>query len=164
MRNEERPNKPHLGILAFNSNRSLAVGYINLWLNGVSYDARFVVKVRTNIFFFWRCGPTRAMTSFTRFLDHTQRYTTFGRISLDERSARRRDLYDNTEYSQETDIHAPGGIRIHNLSRWAAQTHTLGSPATGTGRANILLRTYWNEFLIESPRESVLIGFVLYLI
>ena len=31
----------------------------------------------TLIFFFlWRCGPTRAMTSFLRFLDHTQRHTT----------------------------------------------------------------------------------------
>ena len=28
---------------------------------------------------------------------------------------RRRDL-DNTQHSHETDIHAPGGIRIHNLS------------------------------------------------
>ena len=31
--------------------------------------------------------------SFTRFLDHTQRRTTFGRISLDLWSARRRDFY-----------------------------------------------------------------------
>ena len=30
---------------------------------------------------------------FTRFLDHTQRYTTFGRIPLDEWSAVRRFLY-----------------------------------------------------------------------
>jgi len=33
----------------------------------------------------WRCGPTRAMaSSFTRFLDHTQRRTTVGRTPLDE--------------------------------------------------------------------------------
>ena len=33
----------------------------------------------------WRCSPTRAMAfSFTRFLDHTQRRNTFGRILLDE--------------------------------------------------------------------------------
>ena len=31
--------------------------------------------------------------SFTRFLDQTQRRTTVGRTPLDERSARRRDLY-----------------------------------------------------------------------
>ena len=33
----------------------------------------------------WRCGPTRAMaSSFTRFLDHTQRRITVGRTPLDE--------------------------------------------------------------------------------
>jgi len=32
-------------------------------------------------------------TSFTRFLDHTQRRNTVGRTSPDEWSARRRDLY-----------------------------------------------------------------------
>jgi len=32
-------------------------------------------------------------SSFTRFLDHTQRRTTFGRTPLDEWSARRRNLY-----------------------------------------------------------------------
>ena len=38
------------------------------------------------LFFFllWRCDPTRVMASFLRFLDHTQRRTTFGRTPLDE--------------------------------------------------------------------------------
>jgi len=45
----------------------------------------------------WRCDPTRVMaSSFLRFLDHTQRRTTVGRIPLDEWSARRRDLYLTT--------------------------------------------------------------------
>jgi hypothetical protein len=42
------------------------------------------------------------------FLDHTQlRHTTVGRTPLDEGPARRRDrpLPDNTQHSQETDIH-----------------------------------------------------------
>ena len=159
MRNEERPNKPHLGILAFNSNRSLAVGYINLWLNGVSYDARFVVKVRANIFFFLALRPNAAHdliheVSRSHTTIHHIRQNFSGRAI----SSSQRPLWQYRTFT------IPGGIRNHNLSRWAAQTHTLGSPATGTGRANILLRTYWNEFLIESPRESVLIGFVLYLI
>ena len=64
--------------------------------------------------FLWRCVPTRAMASFfLRFLDHTQRRITVGRTSLDEWSARRRDLYMTT---LNTDIHAPGGIRTHNPS------------------------------------------------
>ena len=37
------------------------------------------------LFFLWRCGPTRAMaSSFTTFLDHTQRRITVCRIPLDE--------------------------------------------------------------------------------
>jgi hypothetical protein len=35
-------------------------------------------------------------SSFLRFLDHTQRRNTVGRTPLDERSARRRDLYLTT--------------------------------------------------------------------
>ena len=55
------------------------------------------------------------------FLDHTQRRITVGRTPLDERSSRRqRPLPDNTQHSQQTHIHAPGGIRTHNLSRRAA--------------------------------------------
>jgi len=45
-------------------------------------------------FFLWRCDPTRVMvSSFMRFLDHTQRRSTVGRTPMDEWSARRRDLY-----------------------------------------------------------------------
>ena len=77
---------------------------------------------RLHIVRFWRNSPqwTRA-SSFTRSLDHTQRRTTVSITPLDERSARRRDLYLTTHirHSQQTDIHAPGGIRTHNLSRRA---------------------------------------------
>ena len=75
-----------------------------------------VLQIFKWYFFFllWRCDPTRAMaTSFLRFLDHTQRRTTVDRTPLGEWSARRRD---NTQHSQQTYIHAPGGIRIHDLS------------------------------------------------
>ena len=53
------------------------------------------------------------------FLDHTQQRTTFGRTPLDEWSACHRDLYLTTHDTQ-TNIHAPGGIRTHDLSRRAA--------------------------------------------
>jgi hypothetical protein len=44
--------------------------------------------------FFRRDSPQWALaSSFTRFLDHTQRRITVGRIPLDEWSFRRRDLY-----------------------------------------------------------------------
>jgi len=34
-------------------------------------------------------------------------------------SPTQRNLPDNKQYSQQTDIHAPGGIRTRNPSRWA---------------------------------------------
>ena len=60
-------------------------------------------------------------SSFLRFLDHTQRPTTVGRTPLDEWSARSRDLYLTTHNTHNRQhIHAPGGIRTHDLSRRAA--------------------------------------------
>jgi len=38
---------------------------------------------------------------------------------MDEWSARRRDLYLTTHNTQQTDIHASGGIRTHDLNRRA---------------------------------------------
>jgi hypothetical protein len=65
-----------------------------------------------NFFFFCRNSPQWARaSSFTRFLDHTQRCTTVGRTPLDELVV---------EHPQHTDIHAPGVLRTHNLSRPAA--------------------------------------------
>jgi hypothetical protein len=73
----------------------------------------------SSIFLLVRQPPQWAMaSSFTRFLDHTQRLTTVGRTPLDEWSARRRDPYLTTDNT--TNIHTPGGIRTHNLCRWAA--------------------------------------------
>jgi len=71
---------------------------------------------------FGATAPQWARTSsFTRFLDHTQWRTTVGRTPLDEWSARRRNLYLTTQDTHHRqDIHAPGGIWTHNLSRRAA--------------------------------------------
>ena len=56
---------------------------------------------------------------FLMFLDHTERRSTVCRTPLDEWSARRRDLYLTTHNTQ-TNIHAPAGIRTHDLSSRAA--------------------------------------------
>ena len=48
---------------------------------------------------------------------YTQWHTTVDRTSLDEWSARRRDLYLTTHITLTTNIHASGGIRISNPSR-----------------------------------------------
>jgi hypothetical protein len=72
--------------------------------------------------FFWRDSPNWARSSsFTTFLDHKQRRTTFGRTPLDEWSARRRGLYLTTHkiHYRQKDMH-PVGSESHNLSRRAA--------------------------------------------
>jgi hypothetical protein len=68
----------------------------------------------------WRCGPTQAMASFLRFLDHTQRHTAVCRTFARVINPSQRPLPDNTQHSQQTDIHTPGGIRTHIPSKRAA--------------------------------------------
>jgi hypothetical protein len=72
---------------------------------------------------FWRHSPQWARaSSFTRFLDHTQRRTTVGRTPLDEWSEI--STWQHTPLTK--DKHPfPGGIRTHNLSRWAAADQRL---------------------------------------
>ena len=73
----------------------------------------FIDNINSEFFPLWRCGPTRAMaSSFLRFLDHTQRRITIGRTSLDELSARRRDLYLTTHNTQHRH---PCPRRVSNL-------------------------------------------------
>jgi len=56
---------------------------------------------------FWSNSPQWARaSSFTRFLDHTQRHTTVGMSPLDEWSARGRDLYLTTHTKLTTDSHS----------------------------------------------------------
>jgi hypothetical protein len=74
------------------------------------------------LLFYWLLQPTLRVLASTvlRFRDHTQGHTAVGRTPLDEWSARRRDLYvTNTQHSQQTNIHALGGIRTRNSSRRA---------------------------------------------
>jgi len=55
---------------------------------------------------------------FLMFLDHTQRRTTVCKTPLGRViNSSQRPLPDNTRHSQQTYIHAPGGIRTHDLSR-----------------------------------------------
>jgi len=73
-------------------------------------------------FFIWRDSAQWARAYlFTRFLDHTQRRNTVGRTPLEERSARRRDLYLTTHNTHNGDTSmAPCAIRTQNLRRRAA--------------------------------------------
>ena len=57
-------------------------------------------------------------------------------------SSSQRPLPDNTRHSQQTNIHAPGGIRTHDLSRWAA---------CGRSPAEIVGWRYTASFIAGSP-------------
>jgi hypothetical protein len=97
-------------------------------------------KLLTVFFFLWRCGPTRTMaSSFTRFLDHTQRRTTVGRTPLDEWSARRRDLYLTKHNTHNRQISMPPvGFESTISAGERPQTYVLDRAATGTGTQNVL--------------------------
>jgi len=78
-------------------------------------------------FFRWHNSPPVGQgILITRFLDHTQRCTTFGRTSLDEWLARGRDLH------LTTNIRAPGGIRTQISACELPQTHAVDCAATDT--------------------------------
>ena len=58
---------------------------------------------------------------FLMFLDHTRRRSSRQDSSGRVISSSQRPLPDNTRQSQQTNIHAPGGIRTQDLSRRAAE-------------------------------------------
>jgi len=53
---------------------------------------------------------------------------------------------DNTQQSQETDIHAHGGIRNHNLSRWAALDRTTIGTCDSKSKACECNYSEWRRF------------------
>jgi len=73
-------------------------------------------------------------SSFTRFVDHTQQHTTVGRTPLDERSARRRDVYLTTHntHNRQTSM-PPVGYELTISAGERPQTYALDRVATGTG-------------------------------
>jgi len=56
-------------------------------------------------------------SSFVRFIDHTQTHHSRQESSGRVISSSQRLLPYNTQHSQQKNIQAPGGIRIHDLSR-----------------------------------------------
>jgi hypothetical protein len=94
------------------------------WYEHKHYPIALKVKWASDViltlaffFFLWLCDPTRVRaSSYLRFLDHTQRRTTFGRTPLDERSARRRDLYLTTHDTHNRQISMPPVGFKHTIS------------------------------------------------
>jgi hypothetical protein len=85
-------------------------------------------------FFLSNSPPWAKASSFTRFLDHTQQPTTIVRTSLDEWSARRRDLYltiHNT-HNRQSSMTAMGFKPAISVGE-RPQTYALERAATETG-------------------------------
>jgi hypothetical protein len=90
----------------------------------VRYNSRFAVicclRLRVEVIRFWCDSPhVDQASSFTRFLDHTQRRPTVGRTPLDEWLVRSRDLYLTTydTHNWQTSIcppPPPRGIRTQS--------------------------------------------------
>jgi len=74
-------------------------------------------------------------SSFTRFLDHTQRHTTVDRTPLDERPARRTDLYMTTlnTHNRQTSMF-PVGFENTISAKERLQTYVSDLTATGIRR------------------------------
>jgi hypothetical protein len=101
-----------------------------------SSEASVLICQTERLFFYLlrRYGPSWPLAfSFLKFIHHTQRHTTLGRNPLEERSARHRDLYI-TKHSQQTNIHASGGIQTHNPSRRTAADPRLRPRGNWNGR------------------------------
>jgi len=90
------------------------------------------------LFCFWRDSPKGARAySFTRFPDHTQQRTTVRRTFLDERSARRRDLYLTTHYTHNRQTSMPPvGFELTISASERPQTYALDRATTGIGDVN----------------------------
>ena len=90
------------------------------WIINHTFKAKSMLQISAFFSFLGATAPppqgARAF-SFMRFLDHTQRRSTVDKTPLNEWSPQHAA---NTQHSQQTNIHAPGGIRTHDLSRRAA--------------------------------------------
>ena len=117
--------------------------YVHLW----SYLAEFLFFL-----FVAKPPPWARASSFTMFRDYTQRRTTVGRTPLDKWSA----LRDNTQHLQDTDIHASGGIRTHNLSRRAAADLRLRPRGHWDRRIPLTIRKFWDKCCRENQNAHFL--------
>jgi len=88
------------------------------------------------------------VSSFLRFLDHTQRRTSVGRTPLDEWSARRRGLYlTNTQHSQQIPM-PPRSHKASGRKRMPWTARPLGPAGNHLLRKNRLPVTHRN---IQDP-------------
>ena len=100
------------------------------------------IYVYIKLLFFY-CGAATQRGSWPphswSFLDHKQRRTTGGRTSLDEWSARRRDLYLTTHNTHNRQTSMPSvGFEPTISAGERPQAYALDRAATGTGKKKYL--------------------------
>ena len=113
---------------------------ISFWSNMNRWVGLWNIEIDTNtprvlFFIFGVTAPQWASraSSFTRFLDHTQRRTTVGRTPLDEWSARRRYLYLITHNTHDRQTSMPPVGFEPTVSVGERPSYALDSAATGVG-------------------------------
>ena len=109
--------------------------------NGTALPLLFIISVlmallySQHTFFFFALRPYVDHGLLIHEVSRSHTTTHHNRLDFSGRvtSSSQRPVPDNTQHSQQTNIHAPGGIRTHNLSRQAA--------------ANLRLRTrgHWDR-------------------
>ena len=109
--------------------------------------------------FWWGCGPTWAMaSSFTRFLDHTQRRITVGRTLLWTSDQLVAETSTWQHKTLTTNIHASPVVFEPTISAGERpQTYALDRAATGTG--NNMVSATSNSF-ISQPSSTRIQTFV----
>ena len=81
---ESRSSLKYVCVIFKNSHFCLTENTTRLFFDYADHEYEGSTLFR-NVFFLWRCYPTRVMaSSFLRFLEHTQRRNTVGRTPLDE--------------------------------------------------------------------------------
>jgi hypothetical protein len=73
-------------------------------------------------YYLWLCSPARAMASLFHNVSWSHTMTRHSQLDFSGRviSLLQRPLPDNTQHTQQINIHVPGGIETHDRSRWAA--------------------------------------------
>jgi len=110
------------------------VKFIHVKIGFFVFFFLFFCFVLSFLFFFFCDSPQRAMaSSFTMFLDNTQRRITVSRTPLDKWSARRRDLYLTTQSTHNRQTSMPTvGFEPTISAGERPQTYALDRAATGT--------------------------------
>ena len=126
---------------------------VNFWMVCTHWRCSRGGKWRTVFFlsFGATAPPWARASSFTRFLDHTQRLTTVSRTPVDEWSARHRDLYLTTHNTHNWQTSTPSvGFEPTISAGERPQTYALDRAATGTGDER-----YWVDKIMTLYNLSI---------